>query len=265
MRLNPEIKLNFVKLKSHCKSAFNFLLEKAKPWFYREENLFLLLFLIVLILFFNWQWSNVEFFIRANWITLVFIFPFLFLFVWLYKRNTFDSKESFWTVTSILVAVLFFLFQNADQATTKGFAIYAAHQYNCEVANSIIALDQKENKSENFTLNYFVTEPYLTNVDLLFGNYNEKLGRWLLFAAYKMQGANTLLALVQGLNVQGVNPLNQNAGYFLGMYTKQVIDIAKDIKVALPCDAPATNSTFFVNTKNFLMDFWNNVVSKKQK
>ncbi len=264
MKLNQEIKFNFIKIKLHFKSAFNFCSEKARPWFDSDKNLFLLIFLVILIFFLNRQWSNLDFFVRANLITFLLASPFLFLFIWLYKRNSFGTRESFWTVISILTAIIFFLFQNANEASTKGFAIYAAHQYNCNVADNIIALDQKENKSENFTLNYFVTEPYLTNVNLLFGNYNEKLGKWLLFTVYKMQGANSLLMAVQSLNIQGVNLLTPSSGYFVNMYNKQVIEIAKEIKANLPCGVPATTPSLFDVIKNYLMGFWNKIVSKVQ-
>lgn len=264
MKLRTLLQYFQEKILTLAKSIVLFCWRKAKPWFDADKNLFLLVFLLAFVSFLNWQWQNLEFFLRANWLTFVFTFPFLFLFIWLYRRNSFGSRESFWTVISILTAVLFFLFQNVDKMATKGFEIYAAHQYNCSVAENIIALDQKENKSANFTLNYFVTEPYLTNVDLLFGNYDEATGRWLLVAIYKMQAANSLLTAVQSLNIQGVNLLNPNSGYFVDMYNKQVIEMAKEIKVNLPCSAGDKPRTFLNSLKDFFLGFWKRISLKIQ-
>lgn len=202
-----------------------------------NKNLFFLLFLLCGVFILNNYWSDLVFFMRSNYIIFVLTFPFIFLFIWFYKKNIFSTHESFWTVISVLTAVLFFLFQNASQDAVKGFTIYAAHQYNCSVADSIISLDQHQNKNEKFTLQFFVTEPYFENIDLLFGNYSTTTGYYLIYEIYEMQSANTLIDTVIKLNVDGVNPSNiVSNGYFIDMYNKQLISIAKNIKNILPCN-----------------------------
>lgn len=185
-------------------------------------------FFVVLIAYIFFQFPNIKFIYESNTIALNFIIPLLLVFWWIGARMNLN-KNNLLSTASIIVAVFVFLFSVAINDDSKIKLLSNLNSYNCKVAQDILDLNKKPSLSSNFTLNYFITQPYLDNASFIIQRLGTTTGTLLLTSGYAVQGANTLLDQVQSLNIQGSNPL---FGSFVAepikMYNAQLITIASN-------------------------------------
>jgi len=190
------------------------------------DFIFILLFLCSIV----WQLENIKFIYDSVRIVLGISTPLIIIFAWFFFREIFD-RNTILTVGGILLAVLIFFLQTAYEDAKKIESVSSANNQNCLVANSILILKGKPDLATNFPLQYFVIEPYFNNSTFIFNRFGTTTGTLIVNTAYKMQSANALLAIIQNIIVQGVNPyIKPYIDDYLRMYNSQLLDIASTIK-----------------------------------
>lgn len=183
---------------------------------------------IMIFLFFTLysQWISIKFIYKSNIIVLRFIIPLLLMFLWINMRSHLD-KSNLLSTASIVIAVFIFLFSIALNDDSKIKLLSGINDYNCNITKNILTLKEKTDLSSNFTLNYFIVQPYLDNTSFILQRLGTITGTELLVSVYDAQGANSLINQIQGLNIQGINP---SFGSFIAgsikMYNSQLIEIA---------------------------------------
>lgn len=180
---------------------------------------------IVLFLIFR-NLLDIKFIYLSNILNLELILLIIIIFLWMGIRLKFD-KSHLISSASIIIAVFTFLLSRASADDSKIKLLSGISDYNCYVAQNILTFKEKDNLSNNFSLLYFITQPYFDNIDFIFSRLSTSTATSLLNSAYGSQSANALISQVQGLNIQGASPL---FGPFIGqpleMYNKQLIEIA---------------------------------------
>ena len=163
--------------------------------------------------------------------------PFLLLLRLYIKTKDKDkiTGKDVLTVGSIILTVLFFIFQNTQNQIRKRSYILAANSFNCEIADSIVDLE-KDLKNNNdlfssFSLRTFLLQPHIDNSDIL---YKEAAFPKVLGG---MQDINSLIKIVHDINLKGIEANTDKAVAIntISMYNTQIIDIAKSIKEVLDC------------------------------
>lgn len=194
--------------------------------FLKDIKLIDLYFVGLLLVSLYLQLPNIKFIYESSITVLRLAAPLVMVFVWIWVRSNLD-RSSLLSSASIIFAVFVFLVSLAYSNDSKIKLLSDMNGYNCMVAQNILTLKDKINLSSNFTLNYFVFQPYLDNASFIFHRLGTTTGAELLSSASSAQSANSLINQVQSLNIQGSSPL---FGQFiigpLQMYNGQLIEIA---------------------------------------
>ncbi|PIS16972.1 MAG: hypothetical protein CO002_03535, partial [Candidatus Portnoybacteria bacterium CG_4_8_14_3_um_filter_44_10] len=119
---------------------------------------FIFAILLALLLYKNSK--NIIFIYKANILTLQLIIPLIIIFIWIGTRSRLE-KGQLLTSMSIIFAVFVYLLSFAHSDDSKIKLLSAVDNYNCSVSQDILtSLKGKTDLSQNFTLHYFISQPY---------------------------------------------------------------------------------------------------------
>lgn len=196
---------------------------------WQKEEVYLMLAGAILFAWLSREYLTVASLNRA---TLLLLLPFVLIFFALWKKSEWNSKLL--SATSIIIAILFFLFQNAYTVINKIRAFEAAGVYNCNVANTILSLENSK-LEDKFVLVPFAPNLY-TDMAFIYEYYGNEEGSKILNVVGDMQATNSLIETVFGLNIQGVDPeINAFRSFLMKMYNSEILESTKRIKIKL-CD-----------------------------
>jgi hypothetical protein len=206
--------ISWKQIKKCLNCVKNFLNGKKKGLF---------LFLLLVSLFFCQRDTIIDIVVYNIKAIMVIFIPCVLVFYWLWGKvddsKLFD-KKSLLTVTSIIIAVLFFVFKNFEINTDKVNAINVANHHNCGVAMSNKELPNSDGR--RYSLSYFIIEPYKESLGLAV-KYPEVLDFTFLQEMYiKMESVNSLTRLVEELNA--ITDLSQSENIH-----KIIVERNKDI------------------------------------
>lgn len=188
-----------------------FSIQNSTKWkritcYFKENFLWDFIFLGAALIISILRRQDLIFIYESNKGPIILIIPIIFVFIWLGLRGFFERNILLQTASIFLVAFIF-LISVAYEDANKIKNIVAANDHNCIVASGILSLKDNKDLSDQFSLNYFFIQPYIDNTSFIFERSGTTAATMMLSIAYSMQSANSLIATVQNLNVQGANPL----------------------------------------------------------
>jgi len=171
----------------------------------------LIIFYIILLLLFYINRVDFKYIVEVNKKIFTLLSPFVALIIIFYFKIK-PSKKITWgdflTTASLVLTILFFLFQNAIQSN-KDTNNELISVYNINNANSINCLMAKKMKNDldnqdgGFQLYHFITDAYTTNNIALYYKYSgEILGNKLLSVYDIIESTNGLIDIVKKLDTQ---------------------------------------------------------------
>ncbi|MEK7064898.1 MAG: hypothetical protein AAB963_00455 [Patescibacteria group bacterium] len=196
--------------------------------FVKKKILYILAFLFIIVQLRNF--FSMSFY---NFKILCLLLPFILIFCAVWEERKTDkplNKDSLLTFSSIILAILFFLFQDFQMAQDKINTLSIITAHNCDTARNILQL---KNKPTNFGLNSFLVEDYKNNYAFVLKNFGTKNILSIKTNTQRMEGVNTLLRITQ-------DNIDQNTR---DIQNKQIVDITKKIiqDICLKTDYPPKN------------------------
>jgi len=156
-------------------------------------------FILALILFI-FSIKNFLQMMYFNYTVSIMLLPFIFIFVGLLEKikdNKSVTRNSIFTSASIILAILFFLFQGFINEKSQYNSLITVNTHNCNVANT---LSQLREKPEKFGLNYFITDYYHDNYQFIYSHYGANGFAKTMAEAQRMERINALVELTRSEN-----------------------------------------------------------------
>lgn len=175
------------------------LVKNIKDIYFYIYTVLILIMLVFFSLFKN-DFINV---LTANKKTIGMIAPFGILLFVLYKKSLkkYLNKGEFFTIFSILLALLFFSFEITNEKIqeknildNKLSTILATTRNNCRTAKD--AITALRNRNDSYKLSTYSTNIYEDNFNILYNKYGEKKGDDIIEAVLIMKAANALINVV---------------------------------------------------------------------
>lgn len=158
------------------------------------------------------------------------VFCALSILFWVYKMGY--VKESFAVIGSFYVAILIPILSTTEIQKNSLNSIRFLDSYNCNVARMILITEPKDFPN-TVTLIRYITAPYYENSQVIYRNLGQEDGDRVVGSAAEMEGANSLITIIQSL-ASGIP--NNNVTTQLAHYTQKLIDSSKVISGKLLCD-----------------------------
>jgi len=175
------------------------LLDNIKN-FYCYVYTLLVFIALIFLFFFRKDLINV---LVANKETIGMVIPFGILLFILYKKylKKYLRIGEFLTIFSILLALLFFSFEIANEKTQekKNFdnklnTILATTRYNC--TNAKDSITTLRDRNDSFRIDPYSTEIYEDNFNIFYNKYGKEKGDNIIGAVSAMKSANSLINVV---------------------------------------------------------------------
>lgn len=195
-----------------CKDKIIKLLDKSMGYI-KKKYAYILAFLI--IIFQIKTYFSISFYSsKILWLLL----PFLIIFaeIWDNQKKTPLNRDSLLTFSGIILAILFFLFQDFQMAQNKMNTLSTITTHNCDIATINLQL---KNKTDNFGLNSFLIDEYKDNYAFVVEKFGPKYIPSLQSNIQRMERANNLIRITQ-------DNIDQNSR---SADNKQIVDISKII------------------------------------
>lgn len=205
-----------------CVGLSKFFKKRRMKFNWKNFRRFLCAFLIytgLLVLFRSFGTYSV--FVINNIEFLSFLMPFfLLMLAWLIVAK---NKGLVIASCAIIITILFFIFTGSEAESEGINTIQATNIHNCRIINNNINfLTGVENNSRGFVLNYFATEPYYQNFDLIYRKAGLGGGNEIQRAIFEMEGINNFIRM----NMEKAT----NLGSIEHTYNEEIIKWSNKIK-----------------------------------
>ncbi|MEK7629657.1 MAG: hypothetical protein AAB394_04055 [Patescibacteria group bacterium] len=174
--------------------------------------------------------------IYLNKTIFILLLPFALFFTLLGVKGKLEIGQLL-SSASIVLAVLFFIFQATQEYINKKDYLANITKINCGVINSIENLGNAD-LAQNFQLSSFITEPYTENINFLVREFSTSTGYVTPSVIWGMNDINSLITTVNHINAQGLNLSIENKEKYIkaiNTYNKQILDTERKINNILNC------------------------------
>ncbi|MDD5071781.1 MAG: hypothetical protein PHQ42_03540 [Patescibacteria group bacterium] len=201
----------------------NFFKKHKNKFNQKNIKIFSIWFLIYIsLIFFILQWNSYNIgILKYNFDLIKFLSPLLLLsLAWFIASK---HKELVITLCIVIITIVFFWIENNKSELEGVNIIQTTNIYNCRIIdNNINFLTNSENNDHGFVLNFFITEPYYQNLDLIFKKAGKEKSDKILRAIFEMEGANSFIKI----NIERAT----NFGNIDLRYNEEIIKWSKKIK-----------------------------------
>ncbi|NQU77184.1 hypothetical protein HQ544_00650 [Candidatus Falkowbacteria bacterium] len=210
-----------MKSKIFSKTLFFLKNQKDKFTFKNVKIFFVCSFIYLSLTAFIFSFNNYYAIWKNNISLIFFLSPFLLLaLAWFIGTR---KKELVVASCAIIVTALFFIYERGQTEIAGINSIQATNIHNCRIIqNNINILTGDENKNQEFVLNYFVTEPYYQNFDLIYRKAGQEESKKIQRAIFEMEGVNSFVKM----NIERASSL----GNVSQRYNDEIIKWSNKIK-----------------------------------
>ncbi len=223
--------------------------KKLKKFFFSILKSFETYLIILSLLLFIWHFNDFKIIFIFNSGILLLLFIVILFFIGLLWPELRENSKNFFTIISIIFAVFFFLFSSTqnkidkinevreNKSSTIGMII-TTNSINCGRIFDILNNDNNnKDLAGQFKLNYFIIDVYFDNSAFVYKEFGEKRWQEIIKSATKMEAINSLITIVQNLNIQMSNESDSliiaRTQDNIRKYNKQIIGISEEISNAL--------------------------------